>query len=366
MAGAVDYSQFKGKPFQVISKLGVRYTGIFDHISQEDQTICLAQVYNHGTEDRPTARKLAGSASTLGWVRFHTESIESLALVENYVPPGQEEPIDPILASVSQSAPGASGPSQQSSQPPSSTPPASSSRSPSTSAPSQRHDLPPKPSGAAISAATALDRVQASLQDLSVDSGSRQPARRRPAAPAQAIEVPDAEFDFTAGTQAFEKERESRRKGPEDSAEDVGEPEHPPHPAALSPRAESEDGSLEPANGGQPAAPGGKKISSVYNKGSFFDGLSGESSRISRNEERSRNYDTFGEAGGSDQYGGGGGGYGGRGRGGHARGGGGGYRGGYNQGQGGYGRQQGGYGGRGRGGQRGGYGQPQRQGFEEL
>lgn len=62
---AVDYDQFKGyvsspspfpsriferfklthhrKPFQVISKLGVRYTGIFDHISQEDQTICLAQ-----------------------------------------------------------------------------------------------------------------------------------------------------------------------------------------------------------------------------------------------------------------------------------------------------------------------------------
>lgn len=62
---AVDYDQFKGyvfphrflqagvferfmlthhrKPFQVISKLGVRYTGFFDHISQEDQTICLAQ-----------------------------------------------------------------------------------------------------------------------------------------------------------------------------------------------------------------------------------------------------------------------------------------------------------------------------------
>lgn len=31
------------KPFQVVSKLGVRYTGIFDHISQEDQTICLSQ-----------------------------------------------------------------------------------------------------------------------------------------------------------------------------------------------------------------------------------------------------------------------------------------------------------------------------------
>lgn len=31
------------KPFQVISKLGVRYTGVFDHINQEDQTICLAQ-----------------------------------------------------------------------------------------------------------------------------------------------------------------------------------------------------------------------------------------------------------------------------------------------------------------------------------
>jgi hypothetical protein len=31
------------RPFAVISKLGVRYTGIFDHISQEDQTICLSQ-----------------------------------------------------------------------------------------------------------------------------------------------------------------------------------------------------------------------------------------------------------------------------------------------------------------------------------
>lgn len=29
-----------------------------------------------------------------------TESIESLALVENYIPPGEEAPIDPILASV--------------------------------------------------------------------------------------------------------------------------------------------------------------------------------------------------------------------------------------------------------------------------
>lgn len=59
-------------------------------------------VYNHGTEDRPTARKLPGSTKSLGWVRFRTESIESLSLVENYVHPGAEpEPQeDPILASV--------------------------------------------------------------------------------------------------------------------------------------------------------------------------------------------------------------------------------------------------------------------------
>lgn len=59
-------------------------------------------VYNHGTEDRPTARKLPGSTKSLGWVRFRTESIESLSLVENYTQPGIEpEPQeDPILASV--------------------------------------------------------------------------------------------------------------------------------------------------------------------------------------------------------------------------------------------------------------------------
>lgn len=34
-----------------------------------------------------------------------TESIESLALVENYIPPGEEAPIDPILASVVSSPP---------------------------------------------------------------------------------------------------------------------------------------------------------------------------------------------------------------------------------------------------------------------
>lgn len=108
----MDYSQFKGyvstlfhltdrKPFQVISKLGVRYTGIFDSISQEDQTVCLSEVYNHGTEDRPTARKLPGSNTTLGWVRFHTESINALDIVDDHRPKElQEQPVDPALAFV--------------------------------------------------------------------------------------------------------------------------------------------------------------------------------------------------------------------------------------------------------------------------
>ncbi|WVQ93975.1 hypothetical protein IAU59_001053 [Kwoniella sp. CBS 9459] len=331
---AVDYSQFKGKPFQVVSKLGVRYTGIFDHINQEDQTICLAQVYNHGTEDRPTARKLPGSNKSLGWVRFHTESIESLALVENYVPPGEEAPVDPILASVSQSAP----PSSQG-PPPSEAPPTQPVASSSQQTRRESYELPPKPTGAAISAATALDRVQRSLSDLHVGGNDERPRRARPQPPA----VPDAEFDFAAGNDKFEKERAALKQagdGEKDNigedegegangAGEVGEPESTPHPSAVV---------------SSPPADEKPKVEK-YNKSSFFDNLSTGTSRVSRADERHRNFDTFGEAGGPAYPGGGagaGGGFGGRGRG---RGG----FGGQPQGQG----QRGGYGGQGQGGQRG-------------
>ncbi|OWT40255.1 hypothetical protein C362_02034 [Cryptococcus neoformans Bt1] len=312
---AVDYDQFKGKPFQVISKLGVRYTGFFDHISQEDQTICLAQVYNHGTEDRPTARKLPGSTKSLGWVRFRTESIESLSLVENYTQPGIEpEPQeDPILASVSQAPPPnavAAGPSSPQ----------------TTSQLYQRHDLPAKPSQSAISAATAMSRVERSLSELSVDDRPRRPSRQHQARPPA---VPDAEFDFQKANEKFEKEKEafkSAADGQSAAVAELDEPVNQPHPSAIV-QSPSEE---EPKT-------------AVYNKSSFFDSLSHSSSKISRNEERHRNLDTFGEAGGSDM--GGRGGYGGRGRG----------RGGYNTGGGHYnGNGQGG--GRGRGGyRRGGY-----------
>ncbi|WVR03255.1 hypothetical protein IAU60_000246 [Kwoniella sp. DSM 27419] len=339
---AVDYSQFKGKPFQVVSKLGVRYTGIFDHINQDDQTICLAQVYNHGTEDRPTARKLPGSDKSLGWVRFHTESIESLALVENYVPPGEEAPVDPILASVSQSAPASS------TSPPSAQPAASSSQPPRRPS----HDLPPRPTGGATSAATALDRVQRSLSDLHV-AGEERPRHRQQRH--QPPAVPDANFDFSAGTEQFEKEREALKHKSQDEGEagensqvssaDVGEPDAPPHPSAVlaSPPVEE------------------KPPKQQYNKSSFFDNLSNASARVSRADERHRNFDTFGEAGGPGQ-GQGQGGFGGRGRGrggyggqqrgrGYNQGGGGGYRGG-----------RGGYGGQGDGQrQYGGYRQPRQE-----
>ncbi|WVW81481.1 hypothetical protein I302_103475 [Kwoniella bestiolae CBS 10118] len=333
---AVDYTQFKGKPFQVISKLGVRYTGIFDHINQDDQTICLAQVYNHGTEDRPTARKLPGSNKSLGWVRFHTESIESLALVENYIPPGEEAPVDPILASVSQSAPQAAQAPSHPPQPPSGLAAASSSQPRK-----QSFDLPPKPTGAAISAATALDRVQRSLSDLHVNDDSSRP-RRGPRA--QPIEVPDTEFDFAANNEKFEKEKEKEANGNdngqgEDGTNEIGEPDAQPHPSALASSPQKEDKPKpEPVK---------------YNKSSFFDNLSTETARVSRADERHRNFDTFGEAGGPG-YNQQGGGY--RGRGGFNRGGQQGYnnrggRGGYNRGgRGGYGGQQGpGY-------QQGGYG----------
>jgi protein LSM14 len=88
-ASFVAWLTTSSKPFQVISRLNVRYTGIFQgepshcysnataplltvspDIDQETQTLCLSEVYNHGTEDRPSERVLPGSSDSLGWVRF--------------------------------------------------------------------------------------------------------------------------------------------------------------------------------------------------------------------------------------------------------------------------------------------------------
>ncbi|EIW73421.1 hypothetical protein TREMEDRAFT_73067 [Tremella mesenterica DSM 1558] len=320
MAKSVDYEQFKGKPFQVISKLGVRYTGIFESISQQDQTICLAEVYNHGTEDRPTARKIPARPTSLGWVLFHTESIESLAIINDHVPPGAPHE-DPIIAAVGTKAPPAafSAPAPQPqtqslpqpplppiSQPqyqplprpqhqPSPPPPQLpvhqvSSRSSSQSgrsSPRIRHELPARPDFAQ-SASTALDRIQRSISDLHV---TRQTSPKKHAPPA----VPDAEFDFSAGTQVLEKERELLKRNqagtasPSQVLEEVGIPERSPHPAAIVSNGDAFP--VENDNGSR------GKSSSAYNKKSFFDGLSVDSARTNRMEERSRNLDTFGEPG---------------------------------------------------------------------
>ncbi|BEI86148.1 hypothetical protein CcaverHIS002_0604350 [Cutaneotrichosporon cavernicola] len=299
----MDYTQYAGQPFQVISKLQVRYTGIFQDIDQDSQTLCLSDVFNHGTEDRQSERVLPGSNESLGWVRFHTNSILSLALVDNYVPPVSNAPVDPILASVS-------GPrGNHHTSPP----------------PRGVAGLPPKPHASATSASTAMDRVQKSLSELNVDAG-------RPRRKTQPPAVPDAEFDFSKGNERFQKERQAHKaqedhkedKGQEEEAADLGEPDNKPHPSAVvqSPEVVSQDSS-----GKGPA----RKVP-TYNKASFFDNISSDSSRVSRAEERHRNLDTFGEAGGDGaqayRYGqqGGRGGMQGRGRG---RGGGSGRRGGY-------------------------------------
>ncbi|WVQ76895.1 hypothetical protein IAR50_006569 [Cryptococcus sp. DSM 104548] len=351
---ALDYDQFKGKPFQVISKLGVRYTGIFDHISQEDQTICLAQVYNRGTEDRPTARQLPGSTKSLGWVRFRTESIESISLVENYVAPGTEpQPEeDPILASVSQDAPSSAQ------QPPQRL----------TSPPEQRYDLPAKPSTSAISAATALSRVERSLSELSTNDrpqrrGSNQGQygngyARGYGKEVKQPEVPDAEFDFAKANEKFEKERGDVKSANVQGPVVIGEVAPNPALAQTQSPPSALSASLSPQPSQDQASP--TPAAPKYQKSSFFDNISHSTGKVSRNEERHRNLDTFGEAGGPPPgaFGGQGrGGCGGRGRG----------RGefGYNGGTGG--DQQGSYGGYGygnrgrggynRGGGRGGYGQ---------
>jgi protein LSM14 len=156
--------------------------------------------------------------------------------------------------------------------------------------------------------------VQKSLAELNVDPGR---PRRKPQPPA----VPDAEFDFSKGNERFQKERQARKAqednkeepSAEDEAVDLGEPENKPHPSAVvsSPDASAQDTSSKPAR----KAPG-------YSKSSFFDNISSDSSRVTRAEERHRNLDTFGEAGGDAAQGGyrygqqgGRGGMGGRGRG---------------------------------------------------
>ncbi|KAK4683638.1 protein LSM14, partial [Tremellales sp. Uapishka_1] len=259
----LDYDQFHGKPFQVISKLQVRYTGIFDHIDQSTQTICLAEVFNHGTEDRPCERKFPGKEQTLGWVRFHTDSIESLALTNPPAapaPPVEEEPVDPILASVSAAPPHVSTwVAEQSRSPPQPQP----SSSTSYALPSK-----PRPSNAQ-SAATALDRVQQSLSTM-----RHQPP---PPRPVLAPEAPDREFDFAASNEAFEKERQNvnvKGKGKDDeSAESTAAPMAPAPSVA---------------------------VRNPPKKSSFFDNLSSESHRVSRMDERHRNLDTFGEAGSAE------------------------------------------------------------------
>lgn len=135
-----------------------------------------------------------------------------------------------------------------------------------------------------------MDRVQKSLSELSTDSGRR----RKPQAPA----VPDAEFDFTKGTERFQKERQAHKEAEDDDEEeaedDLGEPESKPHPSVVS-KASADSTSNQPP-----------RKTPVYSKSSFFDNISTDSSRVSRAEERHRNFDTFGEAGGADAGGRGG------------------------------------------------------------
>jgi hypothetical protein len=105
---------------------------------------------------------------------------------------------------------------------------ASSSRSP------LRHDLPSRPTGSANSAATALDRVQQSLSELSVNGAGggggarprRQPYAPRAPGPAHPIEVPDTEFDFSKGTEALEAERTARKAAGGETGKGKGKSEN--------------------------------------------------------------------------------------------------------------------------------------------
>lgn len=86
---------------------------------------------------------------------------------------------------------------------------------------------------------------------------------------------------------------------PKEETVEVGELESAPHASVVAQQEED---------------PKPERKAGSYNKSSFFDNISSDSSRVSRADERHRNYDTFGEAGGSGQHSGG---YGGH-RGGHS------------------------------------------------
>lgn len=385
----MDYTQYAGQTFTIISHSGVRYTGIFDKIDQEAATICLQDVYNHGTEDRDVPVKFPASSANMGWINFHTSSIASLKVVNDYKPPPPPEPapVDPAIASMGKQAPRrqsqSTSASSQQGQPSSSRPPVSQSTSRRSDERNQSVD-------------TALDRVQASLSSLNVDGQDqagpsnqghrpqRQPrgpndgsswGQQRQRAPRQPPAAPTEAFDFSKGTQAFEQERkamkarEQQRKasvattnGSEAQSDDDDDGDEDEilisgdvHPLALK-QVHDPKGAAEGA-GHQPVG---------YKKSSFFDDLSGPTGRVSMQQERGRNLDTFGEAGGPrGGYGGGrgrgghGGRGGGRGGGGHGYGGGHGGHDGYQQGYGGgggggsgrgYGRGRGGYSRGGRGG----------------
>jgi len=111
---------------------------------------------------------------------------------------------------------------------------------------------------------------------------------------ARAPEVPDAEFDFSKGTSAFEAIKAGKQvTSPSTESEELGDESNP----TLAPVNANGNG-IGNGNGNGNGNAETKKSSAYSGKKSFFDGLSGESSKVSRQEERYRNLDTFGEEGG--------------------------------------------------------------------
>lgn len=215
----------------------------------------------------------------------------------------QQKPTTPSVPPIESPAASSSGPARQAPQPPTAPAPTGAAALP----PKPQASYPP-PSARRPSKTEAIDRVQQSISDLSIRAGSRQPLHATPPA------VPDAEFDFASANAKFKK---------------ASAP--PPIPGSVGPVNEDSDSESE-ATEASPVKPAAKLPAQKpsYNKSSFFDNISTDSSRVSRADERHRNLDTFGEAVPASalngpQAGRGGYGYGGRGRGGR---GGGGHRGG--------------------------------------
>ncbi|KAI0665235.1 Scd6-like Sm domain-containing protein [Cubamyces menziesii] len=331
---------FIGKPISLISHSDVRYRGILAGIDPVASTIQLSNVYSMGTESRrPPDQYIPPVQEPYTYIIFRASEVKDLA-VDETAPQRRSVHDDPAVlgASAPQAAPSAypppafNSPSYQQQVP--AAVPQQQGQVPPRQQGFQNRQQPGQPSGSqqtsqspapqangstaapsrtarnsSVNSATAsLETVERALGDLRVsnanaNNGANQHQRggRRGGrgqgqeAKAGGLPVPDTEFDFESSNARFDKAALAS------SARGVAKTE-----GSETPDGEAKDSEATAEEDARSAAYNPKK--------SFFDSLSSGSNgpsadgrgrggrrgggRNRREEERERNFKTFGESGG--------------------------------------------------------------------